>query len=519
MATVTNRRCSDRSKQRRYIGKPTGIFQNRVAEVSPTRFGIITVDCAKRRSKWMLCDFYGRVIIEPTTVEHDAAHLSQMVQTVQAAVEAHGIKDTIVGVEITGIYHRPVVAAFRKAGFDTREVHSFASAHFRKTLHPNEKTDDKDLEAIFQAVVNGFGLAILPVHEPYLSLQYYVRFRRNLVKQRAKTQTQLRDKMHRSMPGYAELFEASGLFHNRVAFAIAKAYPSAELIREAGTKKLLDCLAKEKIRVVAKTVDRVIAWSQQAAAPGDGFTPCTDIWQQYLVMHTNLSEQITQAERKIASFLAQTPYILLLSIPGINVISAGELAGEAGPIEHYASAQAINGRAGLFPSRYQSDQVDRSGGVAWSCNRRLRAASILVAHNLIKCHPYYRGQAALMKSKRVATRDIECRIANRANRMVFQIVSGKQVWRGRGVDRDYLLKKLMTFHQSCQTDATQIVKDLTEAAKYLPKSHLIAEGQQLPAAPVRPRRGTQSLGALLLPLLIRLGVATEKPLELTESEV
>ncbi|MGV3484814.1 MAG: transposase [Planctomycetaceae bacterium] len=309
------------------------------------------------------------------------------------------------------------------------------------------------------------------------------------------------------------------MFHNRVAFTIAKAYPSAELIGQAGTKKLINCLIKEKIRVVPKTVDRIIAWSQQAAVPEDCFTPCTDIWQQYLVLHTSMSEQITQAERKIASFLAQTPYVLLLSIPGINVISAGELAGEAGPIEHYASTQAINGRAGLFPSCYQSDQVNRSGGVAWSCNRRLRAASILVAHNLIKCHPYYRGQAALMKSNRVATRDIECRIANRANRMVFQIVSGKQVWRGHGVDRDYLLKKLMVFHQASQTDATQIVKDLMEAAKYLPKSHALAEGQQLPVATVRPRGGTQSLGALLLPLLIRLGVATEKPLESNSSEV
>ncbi|MEZ6130214.1 MAG: transposase [Planctomycetaceae bacterium] len=49
--------------------------------------------------------------------------------------------------------------------------------------------------------------------------------------------------------------------------------------------------------------------------------------------------------------------------PGINVVSAAELAGEMGPIENYASSKSIAGRAGLFPSRYQSDEVDRGGNL------------------------------------------------------------------------------------------------------------------------------------------------------------
>ncbi len=53
-------------------------------------------------------------------------------------------------------------------------------------------------------------------------------------------------------------------------------------------------------------------------------------------------------------------------------VSAARLAGEAGPIEHYASARAINGRAGLHPSRYQSDEVDRTdGSLVRQCNRKL----------------------------------------------------------------------------------------------------------------------------------------------------
>jgi hypothetical protein len=57
------------------------------------------------------------------------------------------------------------------------------------------------------------------------------------------------------------------------------------------------------------------------------------------------------------------------------VVSAADLAAETGPIEHYAHARAITGRAGLFPSRYQSDQVDHADGpLAHLRNARLRAA-------------------------------------------------------------------------------------------------------------------------------------------------
>jgi hypothetical protein len=60
-------------------------------------------------------------------------------------------------------------------------------------------------------------------------------------------------------------------------------------------------------------------------------------------------------ERDIAAQLARTPYILLLSFRDINVVSAADFAGKAGPMHNYATAKALTGRAGLFPSRYQSD--------------------------------------------------------------------------------------------------------------------------------------------------------------------
>ncbi len=74
-----------------------------------------------------------------------------MTSQIKVACDQCGIIDSIAAFEMTGIYHRPVQAALRKAGVDTRIVHPFASEHYRKPLHPDIKTDDNDLEAIFHA--------------------------------------------------------------------------------------------------------------------------------------------------------------------------------------------------------------------------------------------------------------------------------------------------------------------------------------------------------------------------------
>ncbi len=320
------------------------------------------------------------------------------------------------------------------------------------------------------------------------------------------------------MPGYADLWEDDKVFSKSVAMPIALQFSSAEAIKQARQAGMAKYLRKNKIRFQERTLDKIHAWSLQAADADPLQSLLTEQWKQLIQLRELLSVQINETERKTAHFLVKTPYILLLSITGINVVSAGELAGEAGPIEHYASATAINGPAGLYPSRYQSDEVDRSSGVAKSSNRRLRAACILVAKNLIKCHSYYRGLAAIWKKRGVVTVDSQCRMANRVNRMVFQIVSGRQVWRGKGVDREYLLLKLREFHRTHGTTLEQTIADMNEAINWLPKSTYGTEAKPLAEMAGKKRRGPTAIGDLLIPLLTRLGVRPERPLESPSSE-
>jgi transposase len=518
MGTKARVRRSRRSSKR-FIGKPSGQIQERVQAVGPEHFGIVAVDCAKRRSKWMLCDFYGKVLVEPKTVEHTAGGLRAMTEFVTEVCRSEGLTDTIVAVEMTGIYHKPVYRAFRKAKFDTRIVHPFASNHYRRPLHPDQKTDDKDLEAIFQAAAKGYGLAKPLVGEVYRSLQALSRHRQNLVRQRARLMVQMRRFLHQTMPGFADLFDEDRLFSKSIALPVALEFPSADAVRRAGMHGIASHLNKRGVVFHKQSVERIIAWANAAAEPSELATMHTQQWRQLNDLRSLCTAHIEVAEREMAGFLVQTPYILLLSVTGINVVSAARLAAEAGPIELYASARAINGRAGLFPSRYQSDEVDHADGrLVRQCNRKLRGAAMQMADNLIKCHPYYRGLSQLWKHQKVDPRDRRCRIANRAMRMVYQLVGGRQLWRGKGVDREYVLAKLQEFHHDHHTPIEQSIRDLQEAFAWLPKPAYAAEAQPIAELARKKNRGPQQIGQLLIPLLLRLGISIEDLVESNTSE-
>jgi hypothetical protein len=330
---------------------------------------------------------------------------------------------------------------------------------------------------------------------------------------------QIRRLLHQTMPGFADLFQDDKLFHHSIALPIALNFTSAEAIRQAGVNGIASHLTKTKNRYQTRTIERIVAWAGSAAEPSELAAMHTRQWRQLDEVRRLLDEQIAATEREMAGFLVRTPYVLLLSVTGINVVSAGRLAGEAGPIEHYASARAINGRAGLYPSRYQSDEVDHAdGSLVRQGNRQLRGAAMMVAENLIKCHAHYRGLSALWMQHKVDPRDRRCRIANRAMRMVYQLVGGRQVWRGRGVDRELVLAKLQEFHRVHATPIDQAIGDLHEALAWLPKSAYAEEAKPLAELARKRRRGPMRIGDLMIPLLLRLGVPIEEKVQSSMSE-
>ena len=135
---VKSRSNTRRKAQPHTLHKPRGVVHPRVQAVGPEHFAFLCVDCAKARSRAMLADFYGRVVLEPTTVEHNRPDFERVVKSVRDAMARYHIKDVIVVVERTGRYHKPVQRAFREAGFEVRVIHPYTTKQYRLPADPGK---------------------------------------------------------------------------------------------------------------------------------------------------------------------------------------------------------------------------------------------------------------------------------------------------------------------------------------------------------------------------------------------
>src|SRR4029077_4400773 len=218
-------------------------------------------------------------------------------------------------------------------------------------------------------------------------------------------------------------------------------YPTASEIRAAGVATIAQALRRAPIRFQQRTIQTVVDWAEQAA-PGD--IAAGQHLRIALALYEDRqrkTQEIQALERESAGRLAQTPYVLLLSFPGINVVSAADFAGEMGPIEHYATPKSITGRAGLRPSRYQSDQVDKANGpLVRHCNRSLRAAILGIADNLILCNHHFQALATQWAAQGKDPRHARVKVGMRFCRIAFQMVAGRQVFRHPSMQgRHYIL--------------------------------------------------------------------------------
>jgi transposase len=495
MATTFRRR-RRRSSRFTAVAKPSGSLHPRVQKAQPEHFGIIAIDCAKARSKWMLADFYGRILVPPTPLEHTRQSFQEALAALRGAQDTHELRDVVIAIERTGAYHKPVQRAYAAAGYETRIVHPLTSNQFRKIADPGNKTDDLDLLAIFRATANGFGLLEPQRDLLYTQLQLLARHRRDLVTRNAALRNRIHVELDALLPG---LTAAVGdIFEQEPALVIARHASSAQEIHDLGLEGLARLLEARGVRFQRRSLEKILAWTERAPDAAE----CASIPKRIL---ESLDDErrarlgaIQALERDLAALLVQTPYVLLLSFPGINVVSAAEFAGEMGPIANYPHDGAITGRAGLFPSRSQSDQVDHADGpLVRQANHALRYIILMIGENLLTCNGYFRGLGEQWQAAGVDRR-VQCvRAAKRFCRIAYQMVAGRQVFRHPSCrPRHKILEKLINFHVDHDLKIHMMIHDLYAALEWIPPAEYATEAEPLQArlAP-SPRRGPAAAAA------------------------
>ena len=454
-------------------------LRQRIRKVGGDKFGVLVVDSSKRNAEVWLTDFYGEPLWEESvTVPLVEGHLKDMIHMIQGTCRSKGIKDLVAGIEQTGRYHRPVKRALEQH-WDVKMIHPFVTKQLRQPASPGVKTDGVDLEAMSRAIISGYGDDQRALPMLYTKWRLVNRAREDAVDRRRRIKQQCHERLHAFMPGYATLFDH--LWETPAAVAIPEIYGSAKRLLGTDTESVRKELRSHGLIMMRPTINRIMAWAADAPAPDPGRALNRRIWSDNLRLLKQMDRDIRRYETVLAAYLVQTPFVLLLGIPGVNVVSASGYGSEVGPITHYLKPSHLNGRAGLFPSRYQSDQTDCADGpMVGGRNARLRDAVMEIVMNLILHNDHFQGWAALRKQRGWPSKKIHVAIANRFNRIAFHMVAGRMVFDHPCLNKKHpVLKKFAVFSLAHGIKPETTLSLVAKAAKQLPAHALNNELNEL----------------------------------------
>lgn len=149
--------------------------------------------------------------------------------------------------------------------------------------------------------------------------------------------------------------------------------------------------------------------------------------------------------------------------------------------------------------------------LARRCNRKLRAAILRVAVNLIQCNHHFNILTYSWREQRKDPRHRQVKVALRFCRIAYQVVAGRPVFHHPCLQgRLYVLAKLMAFQREHDTGSAESLRDPQAALEHVPPREHPAEAKPLheELQPIQRggRHGPQLLGDIRPIVLARLGV-------------
>jgi len=339
-----------------------------------------------------------------------------------------------------------------------------------------------------RAMMVGYGTTDAELPPQRAEWRLVSREREALVSKRAWVRVRIQSRLEALMPGYAEL--SADLWRSPVALMLARDYGSARALLAAGLERIVERVRGAGHRVERRTVARVLQWAAQASSPDPQAEVRHRLLCNQLELLHHIEAQIEVYECDLADYLVDTPLVLLMGIPGINVVSAASYGAELGPLEHYVNAKKISGRAGLYPSRYQSDEMDLADGpLVGRRSARLRDAILEIAHNLISHNEHFKAWADLRRKNKWPGKKIHIAVGNKFVRISYRMLAQRAALRHPCLaGHDAILHKLLGFARDHGLTPGRVRDLLLRAARQLPEGVRTQEARALHERPSRTRR-------------------------------
>lgn len=277
---------------------------------------------------------------------------------------ADGVGDTapseiLIGIEVAGTYGATLAHFLRARGFEVVNVLPSDTKRWKEVAHHQSlKTDEKDALGITDLVSQGHYVGFAFLDDVYGRLRSHVSTRERFSKQRRSTILRLKSTLETAFPEFERSFPA---LHRPTPIALLRAFPNARSLHTADLA-LVHEIARSASRNHASeaVIDALyLAAGNSLALPAAERAAETAI-PMMLQQLALCEEHIKQLEKRMRAELRLLPESAsLLSIPGVQQVTAATFLGCVGDVRTYASSRQILCLAGL--SLVESSSGVRNG--------------------------------------------------------------------------------------------------------------------------------------------------------------
>jgi len=440
----------NKSKPNHIRGKKGSQFRSELRGVDLERVLIVAIDAAKFYQKVLVCNYFGDVLIEPTFFGVNKKGITTLHEKIEKVKEEINAERIFVGIEATGHYYEDVVRELGSLGYGVTIINAATTFEERAGALNWSKTDDLDLDAIAQVIIQNKGTENqLPIGK-HKELMTLTRARRSEVRKRARVKVEIRTLMdkvwreyqghvlvNRNKPSKIELFSD---FWGKSSLFFMKNYPHPEDVLALSKEDIRELSIKHNLKLRDTIIENLVYVAKESLCK-----PKEQVRAELLLLRLaiqnieNLNENVKLLDAEIERTLLETEGRLLLSVPGIGVTTAAEFYSEVGDLSNFEHAGQIIKKAGTNPKVIQSGGIEGFyGRISKQGNKHLRyivytIGKCLAQHNK-DLRPYYEGLRNRGKHQRKAY----IAIGNKFIRIAFAMLKNRMVYETKDESYQYL---------------------------------------------------------------------------------
>ena len=394
---------------------------------------IVGVDIAKEVQWARFVDYRGLEIGKALRFQNDKIGFGNILASIIANCNQRKLNNVIVGLEPTGHYWKPLANYLMIQGITVVMVNPYHTKR-AKELDDNSptKNDKKDALTIAKLVRDGRYYEVYMPQDVYAELRVLSTARISLIKRRNALQNTITAVLDEYFPEIETVFKNP--LTGKASLQILKTCPFPALILKMSVDEIVDELKK----AVKKTVGRKKAHQLLNAAKNSigvryGIPSATLKVRLMIEELELLTDQLARLEVEMKKFLADTGFgEIILSVPGIGVVSAANFLGEIGDPMRFENPRQISRMAG-YNLVEDSSGKNKSGTVISKRGRKnLRSVLYQMALVMVAVNDEMKELYAYLKTRPnnpLKKKQALIVIAKKAITVIYNLVKKKTEYR------------------------------------------------------------------------------------------